>query len=116
MWWNCFSSRSNARPSGRKLRRTEEENEAHGVGNYTNNHAHISPAEVVQPGGTIPMPSEDVVNEKFAEIVVSCTRTSFNIEKLEHFVKKWNMSVSNKSLHAHLYGFLCRMIWDSTSI
>lgn len=82
MWWNCFSSRSNARPTGRK-RRWQEDDE---VGRHTNtanhhHHTHISVAEVIdrEPGVVPPMPSEDVVNEMFTKIVVSCTRTSFSL-------------------------------------
>ena len=97
MWWNCFSSRSSSRPTGRKRRRQEEDE----IGRQTNtaNHTRISFAEVIdrEPGVMPPMPSEDVVNEMFTKIVVSCTRTSLTY-KLEHFVKE-NMIVSNKLLH-----------------
>ena len=85
MWWNCFSSRSNTRPTGSK-RRWQEEDE---IGRQTNTANHISVAEVIdrEPGVVPPMPSEDVVNEMFTKIVVSCTLTSLTY-KLEHFVKE----------------------------
>lgn len=77
MWWNCFSSRStNRRPNGRKIGRRPEEDEGHREGNSANHHTHISFAEVNEPGALLPMPSEDIVNERFTKIVVSCTRTS----------------------------------------
>jgi len=81
MWWNCFNSRSNTSSPSRKLRRRREgDEEARRETNSANHHAHtISFAEVNDPGTTLPMPSEDVVNEKFTKIVVSRIRTSFNI-------------------------------------
>ena len=115
MWWNCFSSRSNTRPTGRK-RRWQEDDEVGRATNSANHHAHITVAEVIdrEPTGVMPpMPSEDVVNEMFTKIVVSCIRTSIN---LEHFVNdKWNTSSPNKSLHdSCMASHLCRMNWVST--
>lgn len=75
MWWNCFSGRSSARPTGRKTRGgpREEDDEAVRGPNSSNHHAHIRFDEYIEQGTTLPMPSEDEVNEKFTKIVVSCT-------------------------------------------
>jgi len=78
MSWNCFSSGSSSpRPSRRLRKRRDEE----GTGrreapNSISNHGTGSFAEISDATALLPMPSEDVVNEKFTKMVVGYNPTS----------------------------------------
>jgi len=75
---NCFSSGSSSpRPSRRlRIRRDEDGMGRREAANSTSNHGTGNFAEISDATALLPMPSEDVVNEKFTKMVVGCNRTS----------------------------------------
>lgn len=78
MSWNCFSSGSSSpKPSRRLRRRRDEDGTGHReAANSNSNHGTGTFAEISDATALLPMPSEDVVNEKFTKMVVGCIHTS----------------------------------------